>query len=343
MDPAARASIGTRGFQVTQMGVGGTGFGNLYRATSDDDARATIAAAYDAGIRYFDTAPLYGLGLSERRLGEGLAAYDRDSLAISTKVGRMLVPRPPDEPLEGIYADVPDLKPVYDFSADGVRRSLVASLERLQTDRVDIVLVHDPDESVSNEPGADLYARSHFDEVMEHTYPVLHDMRSEGTVGAIGLGMNQWQMLRDFARAGDWDCFLLAGRYTLLEQEPLDELLPLCVERGVRIILGGPYNSGILATGAVEGATYNYGPAGEDVLARVRGIESVCARHNVPLQAAALQFPLGHPAVATIIPGARSVEELTSNVGFLKTAIPSTFWEELAHEGFVREDAPVPG
>jgi len=342
MEPSDLERIGKKGLQVTRMGVGGTGFGNLYRATSDEDARSTIAAAYDTGIRYFDTAPLYGLGLSERRLGEGLSAYDRDSVVISSKVGRLLEPRSPDEPLEGIYADVPDLKPVYDFTAGGVRQSIQASLERLQTNRLDIVLVHDPDESVSNDPDADPYSRSHFDDVMSNIYPVLDQMRRDGVVGAIGIGMNQWQMLCDFATAGDWDCFLLAGRYTLLKQDSLDELLPLCVEEDVRIILGGPYNSGILATGAAPGAKFNYAEASEEMLASVRQIETVCARHNVPLQAAALQFPLGHPAVATVIPGARSPEELTSNVGFLRTVIPPAFWEELVDEGVIREDAPLP-
>jgi D-threo-aldose 1-dehydrogenase len=342
MNPNEKAGIGKQGLEVTRMGVGGTGFGNLYRPTSDTDSKATIEAAYEAGIRYFDTAPLYGLGLSEKRVGEGLSAYDRDEVVISSKVGRLLLPRDPDEPFVGIYTEVPELKPIFDFSRDGVRSSIEQSLERLKTDRLDIVLVHDPDESVTNQPGADPYSKSHFDEVMNETYPALDELRSKGTVKAIGLGMNQWQMLRDFANAGDWDCFLLAGRYTLLEQDALLELLPLCVEKGVRIIVGGPYNSGILATGAVEGATYNYSEASPETLERVRTIEGLCARHSVPLQAAALQFPLAHPAIATIIPGARSAKELTSNVGFLKTVIPPGFWEELQDTGLVDAEAPLP-
>lgn len=342
MNPGNRAQIGKQGIEVTRMGLGGAGYANLFRATTDAEAVATVAAAYDAGIRYFDTAPLYGMGLSERRLGMGLAAYDRGDVVISSKVGRMLVPRDPTQSFKSIFTDVPDLESVFDFSRDAVHRSIEQSLLRLQTDRLDIVLVHDPDASATNVPGADPYSMSHFDEVMEQTYPALDELRRAGTIGAIGIGINQWQMLRDFAKAGDWDCFLMAGHYTLLEQEALEGLFPLCTEKGVRIILGGPYNSGILATGSVEGAKYNYMDAPEDLLDRVRQIEAVCGRHSVPLQAAALQFPLGHPVVAAVIPGARTADEVRANVGFLQADITNAFWEDLQSEGLLNSEAPIP-
>ena len=343
MDPKKRQHIGPYNAAVTQMSMGGTTFGNMYSAVEERTAMDVIAAAHALGMRYFDTAPLYGYGLSETRLGTGLCRFDRDQITLSTKVGYSLVPRSPGETTDAPFADTPPFKTIFDFSRDAVLRSIDASLERLQTDRIDILLIHDPDEGITLKPGAtDPYAVSHFDQVMAETYPVLDELRQQKVVQAIGLGMNQWQMLADFARAGDFDCFLLAGRYTLLEQEPLAELLPLCEEKDIRIIGGGPYNSGILATGAVEGAYYNYGPAPEPILERVRNIQQVCARHKVPLQAAALQFPFGHPSVAAIIPGARTVAELENNTGFFRHVVPAQCWHELKHEKLIDADAPVP-
>lgn len=335
--------IGKLGLEVTQMGLGGTGFGNMYEAMEDQDAVDTLGAAQTAGIGYLDTAPLYGYGLSESRLGIALSHHGRDDLVISTKVGYSLVERTSDEPPNAPFVDIPPLDAVFNYSRDAVLRSIDESLGRLKTDRVDILLIHDPDEGATLwSPGSDPFAVSHFAEVMEQTYPVLDDLRAQNVVKAIGLGMNQWQMLAEFAKAGDFDCFLLAGRYTLLEQEPLDSFLPLCSEKDIRIIVGGPYNSGILATGAIEGAHYNYGEAPEEVLERVRGIETVCGRHDVPLQSAALQFPFGHPAIATIIPGARSVEEIKTNVAYFEHDIPGDFWAELKAESLLGDEVPVP-
>ena len=324
------------------MGFGGAPFGNLFTPISETDVGDCMAAAYDAGIRYFDTAPLYGYGLSEGRYGAHLAAYDRDDIVISTKVGYALVARTPEDPPCGFFVDHPPFKAVFDYSADAVKRSLEGSLERLRTDRVDIVNIHDPDEGVSLQPGADLYSASHFGEVMDEAYPVLDDLRAQGVIKAIGVGMNQWQMLADFARAGDFDCFLLAGRYTLLEQECLQGLLSVCLERNVRIVLGGPYNSGILVTGAVEGAYYNYATAPPHILDRVSRIEAVCGRHGVHLPAAALQFPLAHAVVATVIPGGRARAEVEANAGYLNEPIPADFWAELRNEGLVDGNAPMP-
>ncbi len=338
-----RQRVGKLGLEVTQMGLGGTGFGNMYEAMDDQDAVDTLGAAHTSGIGYVDTAPLYGFGLSESRLGNALSACGRDHFVISTKVGYTLVEKQSDEPHKAPFVDAPPLDAIHDYSRDAVLRSIDESLERLKTDHVDILLIHDPDEGATLwSPGADPFAVSHFADVMEQTYPVLDDLRSQNVIKAIGLGMNQWQMLAEFAKAGDFDCFLLAGRYTLLEQEPLDSFLPLCSEKDIRIIVGGPYNSGILATGAIEGAHYNYGEAPPEILDRVRGIEAVCGRHDVPLQAAALQFPFGHPAIATIIPGARSVDEIRTNTEYFEHEIPGDFWEELKVASLLAEGTPVP-
>ncbi len=334
--------VGSHGLQVTRLGLGGTAFGNMYSALDEEAAVEVVNAAFNAGLRYFDTAPLYGYGLSETRLGQALKNIPRDEIVISSKVGYTLVPRPEGQEDHTPFVDIPPLASVFDYSRDAVLRSIEGSLERLQTDKLDIVLIHDPDGARSNEPDWVPGDKGHFDEVMAGAYPVLAELREQGVIKAIGLGMNQWQMLADFARAGGFDCFLLAGRYTLLEQESLRELLPLCVEKNVRIVVGGPYNSGILATGAVEGAHYNYVPATKEVLERVRRIEVVCGRHGVPLRAAALQFPFGHEAVATVIPGARSIAEVQSNVELLEFEIAADFWAEIKAEGLVDVEAPVP-
>jgi D-threo-aldose 1-dehydrogenase len=342
MRASDRQRVGTRGLEVTRLGLGGTAFGNMYARLDETDAEVIVQAAYAEGIRYCDTAPLYGYGLSEARLGQGLLSVPRDDMVLSSKVGYMLVPRSEGQEDHTPFVDIPPLTSIFDYSREATLRSIEGSLERLQTDRLDIVLIHDPDESRSNDPDWQPGDRGHFDEVMEGAYPALCKLREEGVIGAIGLGMNQWQMLADFARAGDFDCFLLAGRYTLLEQESLRELLPLCLEKDVRIIIGGPYNSGILATGAIDGAMYNYAPANEQLLERVRQIETVCARHEVPLKAAALQFPFGHEAVATTIPGARSAGEMQDNVRLIEHPVPDDFWAELKAEGLIVSEAPTP-
>lgn len=342
MQAGDREKIGLHGLEVTRLGLGGTTFGNMYSALDDQEGLDVIDASYMAGVRYFDTAPLYGYGMSETKMGPGLARYNRDEIAISSKVGYVLKERQEGDDYVDLFVDAPKLTSYFDYSRDAVLRSIEGSLKRLKTDRLDVVLIHDPDDGKSIEPGWVPGDRANFDQVMAEAYPALAELREQGVVKAIGLGMNQWQMLADFARAGNFDAFLLAGRYTLLEQESLRELLPLCAERDVRIIIGGPYNSGILATGAIEGATYNYAAAPEPLLERVRGIEAVCARHDVPLQAAALQFPFGHSAVATVIPGARKVAEVEGNVGFLQHAISADFWAELKQEGLIDAASPTP-
>ncbi len=335
-------TIGKSGTKVTSVGLGGTGLGNLYESVEDESALELVAAAYVAGVRYFDTAPCYGFGLSEARLGRALAGLKRERFVVSTKVGYTLVPLAPGEEPGTLWAESPPSRAVYDFSYDAAMRSLEGSLERLKLDRVDMVAIHDPDETAGNDPSADPYAKSHFREAMDGAYRALEALRTERVIGAIGVGINQWPMLVDFARAGDFDYFLLAGRYTLLEQEALDTLLPLCAERGVAMIIGGPFNSGILASGGVSGAHYNYAPAAPEILSRVRRIEQVCARFEVSLRAAALQFPLGHPTVVSVIPGARSARELDENLAAVSEIIPDAFWQALKAEHLIARAAPVP-
>lgn len=328
MNPTATAQIGKTALRVTRMGMGGAALGGLYHEVSDADATAAVDAAVVLGINHFDTAPLYGHGLSERRMGEELRRLPRASFVLSTKVGRVLVPA--QGKVESFWFDHPaPFEPVFDFSYDGVMRSFEESLKRLGLERVDILYIHDPDD--------------HYDEARRGAYPALTRLRSEGVVSAIGAGMNQAEMLARFAREGDFDCFLLAGRYTLIDHSGLAELLPLSVEKRISIIVGGPYNSGILAGGALSGSKFNYAAAPPEVVERVRRVEAIAQRYGVPLKAAALQFPLAHPAVASVIPGARSAAEVEENFRLMSVAIPGDFWQELRAERLLPEEAAVPG
>ncbi len=326
---------------LTRMGFGGAPLGNLYRRVSEGDAQGALQAAWDAGIRYFDTAPQYGLGRSEQRVGVAVQRFGRNGVTLSTKVGRLLFDAAPDEVTPEAFVDVPQKRIVFDYSYDGVMRSHEASLQRLGVDAVDILLVHDVDAfSHGSRAASDARIRELFD---LGGYRALTELRAAGTVKAIGAGVNEWEVCQTLLGLGDFDCFLLAGRYTLLEQEALETFLPLCVDRDVGIILGGPYNSGILATGAVDGARYNYAPASADILERVRRIEAVCADHGVRLIEAALQFVMGHPAVRTVIPGAVSAAEVEANVALFARPIPAMLWSDLKSAGLVRRDAPTPG
>jgi D-threo-aldose 1-dehydrogenase len=340
MNLSDRRALGKSGLEVTVLGFGGVPLGNLYRACTDAEANATARAVYDAGIRLIDTAPLYGFGMSEHRIGAAMREVPRDSWVLSTKIGRVLHAAKDPEKLDGRnFVKVAPFQPRFDYSYDGVMRSFEDSLQRLATHRIDILLIHDCDVWTH---GSEEAYRARFKEVMDSGYKALAELRAAGVVKAIGVGVNEVQVCLDFSRAGDFDCFLLAGRYTLLEQGALDELLPWCTQSNVSLIIGGPYNSGILATGAIAGATYNYKPAPPEVMDQVRRIEAVCARHRVPLASAALQFPLGHRQVATMIPGARNPEEVRQNVETFAAAIPADLWAELKHEGLMRDDAPTP-
>lgn len=327
MNPLDVKQVGTTELSVTRLGLGGAPLGGLSTDVGVKTAEDTVAKAHELGISYFDTAPLYGLGKSENYVGRALQAFLRDGFVLSSKVGRVLDPADDQRDTESNVVP-PPFKAVFDFSRDGVLRSIEESLQRLGLDRIDIVFIHDPDD--------------HHQQAIDEAFPTLAELRSQGVISAIGAGMNQWEALSDFAREGDFDCFLLAGRYTLLDQSGLDELLPLCEEKQISIMLGGPYNSGILASDLQPGTTYFYQEAPAGVLDKARQIKAVCDRYQVPLKAAALQFGLAHPAVAATIPGARSPHEVEDNIQMASHQIPSDLWAELRTEGFLPENAPVP-
>lgn len=325
-DLPTRAQLGRTGLTVTRSGLGTAPIGGLFTEVSDAAAHETVDRAYEAGLRFFDTAPLYGHGLAERRLGRALASRLRDDFVVATKVGRLLRG---DVHLgyDTMFRGAPPVNPVFDFSYDGVIRSVEESLGRLGLDRIDVLHIHDPDE--------------HYEEALRGAFAALARLRDEGVIRAVGAGMNQVEPLERFAVEADFDCFLVAGRYTLLDQSAALRLLPLCSERRISVIVGGVYNSGILAN-PVPGATFDYQPAPRHWLERAKKLAAVCKRHSVPLMAAALQFPLAHPAVATLLVGARSAAELDESLGHLSFAIPPELWADLKDERLLPEDAVVP-
>jgi D-threo-aldose 1-dehydrogenase len=333
--------LGRTRLKVTVLGLGTATLGNLYAPVSDADAHDTVKTAFDAGVRFIDTAPFYGHGWSEHRVGEAMRGYKRDDIVLSTKIGRLLKPKDPGaKGIDGgVFAAVLPFEPVFDYSYDGVMRSVDDSLQRLGTHRIDVLLIHDVDRWTH---GSQEASDRRMKEVLEGGYKAMVKLRESGAVGAIGAGLNEWDTCQTLAEASDLDCFLLAGRYSLLEQESLQTFLPLCVKRGIGIFLGGPYNTGILATGAVPGAMYNYAPAKPDILERVRKFEAVCQRHKVTLASAALQFPLAHPAVCSVIPGAKTAAEVKRNIATLEAPIPRDFWAELKREKLIADAAPVP-
>ncbi|WP_170132281.1 aldo/keto reductase [Hoeflea marina] len=331
--------IGNGGLDFTELGFGTAPLGNLYRAISDDEADAILDLAWQAGVRYYDTAPLYGLGLSETRLNRFLRGKPRDAYVLSTKVGRLLEAcRPEERDGIGKWFEVPARKEVYDYGYDGVMRSVEFSLERLGVERIDILFAHDLD--VFNH-GSQAALEARLEELMSGGYRALLSLRDQGVIKGFGAGVNEWQPCQWLTERGDFDLFLLAGRYTLLEQESLESFLPLAASRGIGIVIGGPYNSGVLATGARPGAFYNYDPAPQAVLNRVARIETICASHGVRLVDAAFQFPLRHPAVVSVIPGGQGVNEMTSNLAAAAAEIPPALWIDLKSEGLLAGDAPV--
>jgi D-threo-aldose 1-dehydrogenase len=326
--------------KFTEMGFGTAPIGNLLRVVSEGDAQATLAAAWKEGMRYFDTAPLYGAGLSETRLNHFLRGKPRGQYVVSTKVGRLLQVSSPKERLGvGKFFDTPTRREIFDYTYDGVMRSLEFSLERIGIDSVEVVFVHDIDVFTHGSTEA---RDAHVETLMKSGYKALVKLRDEKVIKAFGAGINEWEVAETLARRGDFDIFLLAGRYTLLEQKALDSFLPLCEERGIGIVLGGPYNSGILAVGPKPNATYNYSKAPKDILERVRRIEAICKRHRVKLPEAALRFPLAHPSVVSVIPGGVSPKEVKLNVKTLGANIPKALWKDLKAEGLMDERAPVP-
>jgi D-threo-aldose 1-dehydrogenase len=337
MDPARRRRIGRTGLEVSCLGFGAAALGNLYAPVSDAAAAATVAAACGAGISLFDTAPFYGYGLSEQRLGRALHERPRASYVLSTKVGRLLVPRPPGSERDDGFVAAPPFDPVYDYSYDGVRRSVEESLGRLGCERIDVALIHDVG---ARTHGADAHPAS-FEAAMSGGYRALDELRRAGDLGAVGLGVNEWEVCLEAMERGAFDCFLLAGRYTLLEQGALARFLPACEARGISVIVGGPYNSGILASDPGPGSRYDYAPAAPEILDRARSIAAICRSHGVPLQAAALQLPLLHPAVASVIPGARSKAEVEANAAFVRHPVPQALWGDLKSAGLLAPDVPT--
>jgi D-threo-aldose 1-dehydrogenase len=326
--------LGRTALRVTRLVFGGAPIGGLFAPVGDDTAGETLGAAWSAGIRAFDTAPHYGVGESERRLGAFLAGRPRDEYVLSTKVGRLLVPAGAGVGVDGVGVDAgvegaegfygtPRLTRVRDYSRDGVLASLEASLARLGTDRVDVALIHDPDD--------------HAVDALEGAYPALAELRAAGAVGAIGVGMNQVAMLEWFIARADLDCVLVAGRYSLLDNSAATRLLPECLRRGVAVLAGGVFNSGILADPG-PGATYDYAPAPSRLIERALRIRAVCARHGLPLAAVALHFTLRHPAVTAAVVGARSAAEITQDVGYLAARVPDALFDELARDGLLPAD-----
>ncbi|SFW91426.1 aldo/keto reductase [Amycolatopsis australiensis] len=313
---------------LSPLGLGCAQLGNLYHAISDETADATVRRAWDEGVRYFDTAPHYGLGLSETRLGAALRSFPRDEYVLSTKAGRVLEPNPAGADVQDDqgFAVPAAYRRRWDFSRDGVLRSLEDSLTRLGLDRVDIVYVHDPDD--------------HFEEALRGAFPALHELREQGVIRAFGAGMNQAPMLAEFVRRTDLDVVLVAGRYTLLDQPALDELLPLCLERGVAVVAGGAFNGGILAT-AEPGRFYDYAEAPPELVERASRIAAVCARHGVELPEAALALPMAHPAVASVVVGAHDPSQVSVNTRRARAAVPPELWTELVDAGLLRADVVI--
>jgi D-threo-aldose 1-dehydrogenase len=352
-DATEPVALGATGVSVRRLGIGTNPLGGLHAPVPRDVALATIQAAWDDGVRYYDVAPVYGYGSSERIVGEVLRQHPRDEYVLTTKVGRLLLADGPPERedtmvlWEGVqlYKDTDAVRPFFDFSYDGVMRSIEASQTRMGIERFDALHIHDPDWFP--------------EEALDGAYRALDELKRAGVIGAIGVGVNQWRILVDFARRVDFDCFLLAGRYTLLDQGALSELLPLCLEKRISIIAGGIYNSGILShpdPGSIgevssradaigswkENVTYDYVPARPEVIERAARLKRVCDRHGVPLMAAAIQFPLHHPAVPSVLTGPREPSHVEVNNAMLRFPIPHDLWGELKHEGLLPEEAPTP-
>ncbi|HWG26345.1 aldo/keto reductase [Actinospica sp.] len=324
--------VGGTDLFVPRIGLGTASLGNLLVPVSDDEAVGVIRSALDAGIRFIDTAPLYGHGLAEQRVARAISGWPREELVLSTKVGRLLREgAPPDESQyhqgEPFYRDVPSAGPVWDFSETGIRTSVAESARRVGVERFDILHLHDPDD--------------HYLEASTTGYQALDALRREDSVAAIGAGMNHTGVQTRLVRHCDLDVVLVAGRYTLLDQTAMNDLLPACVDRGVSVVIGGVFNSGVLVEPS-PGARFDYVPASDEVVERARLLQGICRAHGVPLAAAALQFPLAHPRVCSVLLGPRSIAELETNLRLLEVDIPSRLWRDLIDDGLIRDDAPVP-
>lgn len=337
MEPSEKLKFGRVGLDVTAYSFGTAPIGNLFREISDETADAMIRRAWDSGVRFYDTAPMYGHGLAELRLGHSLRWMDRNDFVVASKVGRVLRARRRSEIDFEPWTNAGAFEIEFDYSYDGTMRAFEDSLQRIGLEHIDISFIHDIDRFTRGDDQPAV-----FEEAMDGCWKALEKLRDDGTVKAIGVGVNEWEVCHEALKRRDFDCFLLAGRYTLLEQESLDGFLPLCEERGAAVVVGGGFNSGILATGAREGAKFNYAPAPPEIMEKVSKIEGVCREHDVPLPAAALQFVIAHPAVPTFCGGTRDVAQLERNLEWFSQPIPAEFWSDLKKKGLLREDAPVP-
>lgn len=337
MQPDSKVKFGRADLEVTAFGFGTAPIGNIFREIDEETSDAMIQTAWKNGIRYFDTAPMYGHGLSELRTGHSLRWKNRDDFVLSSKVGRILKPARKQDIDYAPWTNAGRFTLHFDYSYDGIMRSFEDSLQRLNLERMDICFIHDIDVFTRGDEQPEV-----FKQAMDGAWKALSDLRDQKLLKAIGVGVNEWEVCQAALEQRDFDCFLLAGRYTLLEQEALDSFLPLCEKRGAAVVVGGGFNSGILATGAKEGAKYNYAPAPTDIMERVRKIETVCAEYNVPLPAAALQFVTAHPAIPTFMAGTRTVKQLQQNLEWFSHPIPAEFWADLKASGLIREDAPTP-
>jgi D-threo-aldose 1-dehydrogenase len=334
----ARRRLGRTNVEVTELGFGGASIGELFVRVTEADAAATLAAAWGAGVRYFDTAPWYGRGLSELRVGAALRDHPRSDYALSTKVGRWLRPSSAEDFDGSPWLGGSPNEVVFDYTYDGIMRSVEQSRLRLGITRIDIAWIHDLDSHYHDPPTIE----SHMRDLAGSGWRALEELRSSGQMGGFGAGINDLGLMPRFLDIGAIDAFLVAMPYTLLDQDVLDAEFPACVERGIGFVIGAVFASGILAKGPVPGARYAYAEASPEVMEKTRRIAAVCERHGVPLPAAALQFPLAHPAVASVIPGASSPAQQARNVEWFRTPIPGDLWAELKHEGLLRQDAPVP-
>jgi len=329
--------IGSTELKVSELGFGAASLGNLYQKISDEVAASSVNSAMSSGLHYLDTAPHYGQGLSERRIGDVLREHTETSWVLSTKVGRILKPAGYAETRHGFVSPMPfDIH--YDYSYDGIMRSYEDSLQRLGLDHIDILYVHDIGEATHGSQNA-----GHLSDLENSGYKALEELRANQQIKAFGLGVNEWEICERALDHGDYDCFLLAGRYTLLEQEALTSFIPKCQERNTSLIIGGPYNSGILATGTKYRGTiwYNYEPASSDVISKVQKIEAICDKYNTRLAAAALQFPLAHQAVSSVIPGLGSAERVKDTLALYNEKIPNDLWRDLKENGLISEKAPT--
>ena len=331
-------SITKKQLKIKNISYGTAVLGNYYEVLSNDEASQVINKAFDLGINYFDTAPLYGFGLSEHRVGMNLQLKDRDSYILSTKVGRLLSPADPKEIDRGAWKGGLNFNPYYDYSYDGTMRCIEESMHRLGISKIDILHIHDVDYFTHKEKHL---VEKYFSEAIKGAYKALEELRRNGDISAISIGINEFEMAERFLKEVDVDCVMLAGRYTLLEQNSLKTFLPLCEKNKVDILLAAPFNSGILA-GSEKNLNWNYAKASKELIDKVNSLKRICDNYNIPLAAAAIQFPLAHPVVKTVVTGAVNVKELEENVSYLDVKIPNDFWQELKELNLIAKESPVP-